>query len=138
MFDVLWIIVAISDLLSLESLESMLRKTWQTPCNPLKKVVQLLTESMGTFGESWNCQSLQQMGGGSKYFIIFTPKIGEDEPIFTHIFQMGWFNHHPETDGLKIPPLHPWCNAVSPSRKSVVLSCRGSWTRPGPWDFFRD
>ena len=26
-------------------------------------------------------------------FFIFTPKIGEDEPILTHIFQMGWFNH---------------------------------------------
>ena len=28
---------------------------------------------------------------------IFTPKIGEDEPILTHIFQMGWFNHQPVT-----------------------------------------
>ena len=27
-----------------------------------------------------------------KYFLIFNPKIGEDEPILTHIFQMGW-NH---------------------------------------------
>ena len=27
---------------------------------------------------------------------IFTPKIGEDEPILTHIFQMGWFNHQLE------------------------------------------
>ena len=25
-------------------------------------------------------------------FFIFTPKIGEDEPILTNIFQMGW-NH---------------------------------------------
>ena len=25
---------------------------------------------------------------------IFTPKLGEDEPILTHIFQMGW-NHQP-------------------------------------------
>ena len=24
---------------------------------------------------------------------MFTPKIGEDEPILTHIFQVGWFNH---------------------------------------------
>ena len=24
-----------------------------------------------------------------KYFLIFIPKIGEDEPILTHIFQMG-------------------------------------------------
>ena len=28
---------------------------------------------------------------------IFTPKIGEDEPILTHIFQMGW-NHQPDKD----------------------------------------
>ena len=32
-------------------------------------------------------------GGNSNIFGIFTPKIGEDEPILTHIFQMGWFNH---------------------------------------------
>ena len=25
---------------------------------------------------------------------MFTPKIGEDEPILTHIFQMGW-DHQP-------------------------------------------
>ena len=24
------------------------------------------------------------------FFFIFTPKIGEDEPILTNIFQMGW------------------------------------------------
>ena len=28
-------------------------------------------------------------------FGIFTPNNGEDEPILTHIFQMGWFNHQP-------------------------------------------
>ena len=28
-----------------------------------------------------------------KYLFMFTPKIGEDEPILTKIFQMGWFNH---------------------------------------------
>ena len=26
-------------------------------------------------------------------FLIFIPKIGEDEPILTHIFQMDSFNH---------------------------------------------
>ena len=30
--------------------------------------------------------------GGSNIFIL-TPKIVEDEPILTHIFQRGWFNH---------------------------------------------
>ena len=29
-------------------------------------------------------------------FFSFIPKIGEDEPILTHIFQMGWFNHQLE------------------------------------------
>ena len=27
------------------------------------------------------------------FFLLHTPKIGEDEPIWTIIFQMGWFNH---------------------------------------------
>ena len=30
------------------------------------------------------------LGGGFKICFIFTPKIGEDEPILAHIFQMGW------------------------------------------------
>ena len=29
------------------------------------------------------------LGGGFKLRFIFTPKIGEDEPILTHMFQMG-------------------------------------------------
>ena len=29
----------------------------------------------------------------TQIFLIFTPKIGEDEPILASIFQMGWFNH---------------------------------------------
>ena len=29
----------------------------------------------------------------TQIFFMFNPKIGEDEPILTHIFQMGWFNH---------------------------------------------
>ena len=33
------------------------------------------------------------LGDVFKLCFIFTPKIGEDEPISTHIFQMGWFNH---------------------------------------------
>jgi len=34
-------------------------------------------------------------GGNSNIFGIFIPKFGEDEPILTDIFQMGWFNHQP-------------------------------------------
>ena len=29
----------------------------------------------------------------TQIFFIFTTKIGEDDPILTHIFQRGWFNH---------------------------------------------
>ena len=30
----------------------------------------------------------------TQIFFIFTPEIGEDEPILTWIlFQVGWFNH---------------------------------------------
>ena len=29
------------------------------------------------------------LGGAFKYFLIFTPKLGEDEPILTHSFQRG-------------------------------------------------
>ena len=37
------------------------------------------------------CQSVL-LGGGLKYFFIFTPHLGKI-PILTNIFQMGWFNH---------------------------------------------
>ena len=33
------------------------------------------------------------LGGGFKYF-LFSPLLGEDEPILANIFQMGW-NHQP-------------------------------------------
>ena len=33
--------------------------------------------------------SNQKLLGGFKYFFLFTPKIGEDEPILTNIFQMS-------------------------------------------------
>ena len=32
------------------------------------------------------------LGGGFKYF-LFSPLFGEDEPILTNIFQLGWFNY---------------------------------------------
>ena len=38
-------------------------------------------------------------GGNSNIFFIFTPKIVEDEPILTNIFQMGW-NHQLESHPL--------------------------------------
>ena len=39
-----------------------------------------------------------------KHFLIFTPKLGEDEPILTHIFLRGWFNHQ---------PVIRWCSVIT-------------------------
>ena len=47
-------------------------------------------------------------------FFIFTPKIGEDEPNLTNIFQRGW-NHQPDLCFLVI--LH-W-HVANPERKST-------------------
>ena len=43
------------------------------------------------------CQVTHQniLGGGFKYFSC-SPLPGEDEPILTNIFQLGWFNHQLE------------------------------------------
>ena len=45
------------------------------------------------------------------FFGIFTTKFGEDEPILTNIFQMGWFNHQLEkcffTRGKQIDYIYP-------------------------------
>jgi len=43
---------------------------------------------------------------------IFTPKIEEDEPILTHIFQMGWFNHQLVIFG----PIQPFNHLKQPKR----------------------
>ena len=37
------------------------------------------------------------LDGGFKY-VLFSSLFGEDEPMLTNIFQMGWFNHQPVTD----------------------------------------
>ena len=36
-------------------------------------------------------------------FLMFTPKIGEDEPILTIIFEVGWFNHQLDDFMFQIP-----------------------------------
>ena len=54
--------------------------------------------------------------GGCNYFLIFTPKIGEDEPILTRIFFKGVetkFDLHP----------HMTCSLFGNSRKSTVTFC---------------
>ena len=34
------------------------------------------------------------LGGGFKYFFMFTPNLGEMIQLDEHIVQMSWFNHH--------------------------------------------
>ena len=51
---------------------------------------------MGSQDEGYVVNNLG--GGNSNIFGIFTPILGEDEPILTHIFQMGW-NHQPDNIG---------------------------------------
>ena len=50
-----------------------------------------------------------RLGGGFKHF-LFSPLFGEDEPILTNIFQLGWFNHQLE-------------NPVTQERITVPLCC---------------
>ena len=66
-----------------------------------------------------------------KYWIIFTPKIGVPmNPFLTHIFQMGWFNHNPETIRWVLVVNHPpavagFTSAENTSRRSPLLSRQG-------------
>ena len=49
-----------------------------------------------------------------KYFLFSPPKIGEDEPILTNIFQVGW-NHQPDRCWEFLSPLstkQPTCAGV--------------------------
>ena len=50
---------------------------------------------------------LENLGGGFKHFLIFIPIWGND-PIFTNIFQMGWFNHQPENGWLEDETFPNW------------------------------
>ena len=45
---------------------------------------------------------IKYLGGGFKYFFIFTPKIGEDSHFDEHIFRMGWFNHQLDMIGIRL------------------------------------
>ena len=40
------------------------------------------------------------LGGETSNIFMFIPKIGEDDPIWIHIFQRGWFNHQLVSGGL--------------------------------------
>ena len=59
-----------------------------------------------------------ETGWWFQIFFIFTPKIGEDEPILTHIFQRGW-DHH--LGNSLIPFRIPtWI----PKKQTSILTCR--------------
>ena len=53
-------------------------------------------------------------------FFIFTPKIGEDEPILANIFQRGWFNH--QLDKYDFPRIHVCVFVCLPF--IIVYRCR--------------
>ena len=55
-------------------------------------------------------------------FCIFTPKLGEDEPILTNIFQRGW-NHQPDSHG---NPSWVFCMSFSSSQVSPNVSPKGA------------
>ena len=42
---------------------------------------------------------IQLLDGGNSSIFSFSPLFGEDEPILTDIFQMGWLNHQLEKIG---------------------------------------
>ena len=66
-------------------------------------------------------------GGNLNIFGIFTPKIGEDEPILTiRLFQMGWFNHEPgDLGGGQWSCKLGWCTARSTSLGFIEVWQRG-------------
>jgi len=95
-----------------------------TPSTPPPGTERLVTELVGWQARIWdsagfflrqNClgflvpfskgyglktsPNMTQLGGGFRFF--FHPLFGEDEPILTHIFQMGW-NHQLAGMWLKI------------------------------------
>ena len=60
---------------------------------------------------------------------MFPPKLGEDEPILTHIFQMGW-NHHQlavfgKTSTIAVSLDHSWKMLLKMQLKESTLKVSG-------------
>ena len=53
----------------------------------------------------------KQLGGGFNYF-LFSPLVGEDEPILIHMFQRGW-NHQQKQQHWSYSLLHHWNLALA-------------------------
>ena len=60
------------------------------------------------------------LGGGFTYFLCSSPYFGEDEPILTHIFQMGW-NHQADED------VYLWTWEFSISHEFASLERISTW-----------
>ena len=75
---------------------------------------------------------IQMLVGGFKYFFFFTPKIGEDEPILTHIFfsWVGSTTNQRRFQQLKILQIHDF-NIGFP----VCWISHGSVFRGSPREF---
>ena len=67
-------------------------------------------------------QNLLVVGNSNIFFGIFTPNIGEDEPILTNMFQMGWFNHHENQE------IHVGIDSIYQSHGMVWVSFNRSVT----------
>ena len=59
-----------------------------------------------------------------KYFFVFQALFGEDEPILTHIFQVGWFNHQLLIVSGRGRNLHCFLLGV---HQRWIPTCWGSW-----------
>ena len=74
-----------------------------------------------------------------KYFLFSPPKFWEDEPILTHIFQVGWFNHQ-----LVFIPKKGvfFCGGFGGREKEAIfsfdLSLGGFWLNPPVWFWSKD
>ena len=72
------------------------------------------------FGKMWKMMHSQlhpKLGGGNSHIFWFSSRKLGKIPMFTHIFQVGWFNHQPEN---KLHQLH------TPGKMNI-LNPGGHW-----------
>ena len=85
--------------------------------------------------QGWNHPDLhhldeKKLDGGFKYVFIFTPNLGEDESILTHIFQLAW-NHQLENPVFF--PRQTW--VMVPIQEPIAASTGWPWGL-SQWGFF--
>ena len=94
---------------------------------------------------------ISKLGGGFKYFFIFTRSFGEDEPILTHFFSMmgGWNHQLEKNSGMKIMDIFQKVeiDAGFRKKKTKFSTCGGDdfgtenshpmgWMKSSPWNCF--